>query len=182
MAHATWLAEVLREKGLRVHEEAGWKERGHGGLGEIRGVMLHHTAGPAEGNYPSLAVVRDGTSALAGPLAQLGLARDGTWMVIAAGLAYHAGRGGPWRDVPVDTGNEHLLGVEAESVGTRRDWTEEQLEAYPRGVAALLAHLGLGVERTIAHKEWAPGRKNDPAHWPGDMRAFRDTVAGHLGA
>ncbi|MCP2331453.1 N-acetylmuramoyl-L-alanine amidase [Actinoalloteichus caeruleus] len=177
MAYATWLADALRAQGLRVHEEGGWTSRGHGQLSAIRGVMLHHTAGAATGNFPSLGVVRDGTGSLAGPLANLGLARDGTWFVIAAGLAYHAGAGGPWRDVAANAGNQHLLGIEAESVGTRNDWTEAQLDSYPRGVAALLAHLRMGADRVVAHKEWAPTRKIDPAHWPGDIPGFRDSVA-----
>jgi hypothetical protein len=180
MPNMTWLADVLRQAGLKVHEEPGWKERGHGEMGDIRGVMLHHTAGPAEGNYPSLAIVRDGDSSLPGPRAQLGLGRDGTWFVIAAGEAWHAGKGGPWESVPQDDANQYMIGVEAESVGTRPDWTPEQIDAYPRGVAALLRHLHQPASRALGHKEWAPSRKSDPAFWPGDVDGFRAEVEKHL--
>jgi CubicO group peptidase (beta-lactamase class C family) len=180
MPNMTWLADVLRQGGLKVQEENGWQTRGHGEMGDLRGIMLHHTAGPAEGNYPSLNIVRDGDSSLPGPRAQLGLARDGTWIVIAAGLAYHAGEGGPWESVPKDQGNEFMIGIEAESVGTRQDWTKEQLDSYPRGVAALLKHVHQPASRAIGHKEWAPQRKSDPAFWPGDMDGFRKEVEKHL--
>lgn len=174
----TWLADVLRGAGLAVVESPGWETRGHGVPGPILGVLLHHTAGPASGNYPSLPVVRDGRPGLAGPLANLGLARDGTWYVIAGGVAWHAGAGSiPW--IPGDQGNQHLIGVEAEStgilVGGRADWTPAQLNSYPRGVAALLAHLNLPASRAIGHREWAPTRKIDPAGI--DLPAFRLQVA-----
>lgn len=170
----TWLADVLRAHGLPVREVGGWKTRGHGEMGDVLGVLAHHTAGPATGLYPSESIVVNGRSDLPGPLANLGLARDGTWIVIAAGQAWHAGTGSySW--CPANTGNTHLIGVEAESVGTRDDWTDAQHGSYPRGVAALLSHLGLPASRLIGHKEWAPTRKIDPAFW--DMNAFRTSVA-----
>lgn len=176
MPYLTWMADVLRSAGLSVQEVGGWRTRGHGQMSDVRGVLLHHTAGAATGSYPSLGVVRDGRPGLAGPLAQLGLARDGSWLVIAAGQAWHAGLGYvAW--CGRDNGNQHLIGVEAESTG-RGDWTPAQLVSYPRGVAALLRHLGLGPDRAIGHKEWAPTRKIDPSGWPGDMNGFRAQVAG----
>jgi hypothetical protein len=175
---ATWLADALRAGGCAVDERIvpDWQQRGHtdGGFSPI-GVLGHHTAGPTSGDYPSLRTVRDGRPGLPGPLANLGLTRAGVWFPVAAGRAWHAGAGScPW--VPGNDGNGRLIGIEAESAG-RGDWTPAQLESYPRGVAALLRHLGVGADRFIAHKEWAPGRKTDPAGWPGDMNGFRATVA-----
>ncbi|WP_165401355.1 peptidoglycan recognition protein family protein [Herbihabitans rhizosphaerae] len=163
-----------------MREVPGWQSRGHGELGDLRAVLLHHTAGPASGNYPSEGTVVNGRPGLDGPLAQLGLARDGTWVIVAAGQAWHAGNGAH-PGIPTNAGNRHMLGVEAESTG-RGDWTPAQLDAYPRGVAAILRHLRLGADRAIAHKEWAAprGRKIDPAGWPGDMAGFRAAVAHHL--
>src|SRR5215208_469569 len=88
-----WLPEVLEEVGLKVAEQTGWRTRGHGDVGSIKGVICHHTAGARTGNMPSLGVVTNGRPGLSGPLAQLGLGRDGTWFVIAAGRASHAGKG-----------------------------------------------------------------------------------------
>ncbi|MCP3805365.1 N-acetylmuramoyl-L-alanine amidase [Allokutzneria sp. A3M-2-11 16] len=173
----TWMPDVLRAAGLHVIEVDGWQTRGRGAMGEIRGVLLHHTAGPRAGIFPSHNVLVNGRPGLAGPLCNLGLGRDGTWYVIAAGLAHHAGAGYvPW--CGRDNGNHHLIGVEAESTG-QGDWSGAQLESYPEGVAALLRHLRLGPDRALGHKEWATprGRKIDPAGWPGDLTGFRDDVA-----
>ncbi|MCO1575375.1 N-acetylmuramoyl-L-alanine amidase [Crossiella sp. SN42] len=158
-------------------ETPGWTTRGHGATRDIRGVLLHHTAGPPNGVFPSRRVLIEGRPGLAGPIANLGLDRDGTWHLIAAGLASHAGKGYlPW--VGRDNGNFHLIGIEAESTG-RGDWTAAQRDSYPLGTAALLAHLSLPAHRAVAHKEWTT-RKIDPAGWPGDMNGFRATVARHL--
>lgn len=171
----TWMADTLRRAGLQVREVPGWQNRGHGNVGPIVGVMLHHTAGPATGDFPSQDVVVNGRPGLPGPLCNLGLTRSGVWVVVAAGLAYHAGSG-YWGPAGTN-GNTHTIGVEAESTG-RGDWTEVQHEAYPRGVAALLLRLGLGADRAVAHKEWAPTRKIDPAGWRwGDMGGFRKDIA-----
>lgn len=180
VAYMTWLADVIREAGLDVQEESGWRTRSatRAGMSDIRGVIMHHTAGPATGNYPSLNTVKNGRPGIPGPLSQLGLARDGTVIVMAAGSANHAGNGS-WPGIPTNNGNPHLIGIEAESTG-RGDWTKAQLDTYPRLVAALLKHLGLPVSRAIAHMEWAPARKIDPAGWPGGMKGFRDSVAAHM--
>jgi hypothetical protein len=107
------------------------------------------------------------------------LARSGTWVPIAAGRCWHAGNAdnpSAWPWVPNGDANGHLIGIEAESTG-HGDWTAEQLDSYPRGVAALLAHMGAGPDRFLGHLEWAPSRKVDPAGWPGGMGAFRATLA-----
>jgi peptidoglycan hydrolase-like protein with peptidoglycan-binding domain len=59
---------------------------------------------------PSLRVLIEGRSNLPGPLAQLGLGRDGTCYVIAAGRCNHAGAG-LWQGV--STGNSSFIGTEA---------------------------------------------------------------------
>lgn len=174
MPDLTFMPDVLRDAGLPVRVVPGWESRGHGAMNTVLGVLVHHTAGAATGLFPSERVVVEGRSGLAGPLCNLGLDRAGTWIVVAAGQAWHAGTGSaPW--CPANQGNSRLIGVEAESVGTRDDWTAAQRESYPRGVAALLRHLGLPASRVIGHKEWAPGRKIDPAFW--DMNAFRADTA-----
>lgn len=179
----TQLGDVLRKAGLPVREIPGWKTAGHGAMAQVLGVLAHHTAGAAKGEgvlgglripgYPSLDIVVNGRPGLDGPLANLGLTRDGTWVTVAAGQAWHAGTGSaPW--CPANAGNSHLIGVEAESVGTRDDWTDAQRGSYPRGVAALLSHFNLPASRAIGHKEWTT-RKIDPAFW--GMNQFRVDVA-----
>lgn len=165
----TDLATAARKSGLPVIEVDGWRDRGHGPLTAVETIACHHTAGPTTGNYPSLAVVRDGRPGLDGPLAQLGLGRDGTVYVIAAGVCWHAGE-----VKQTDYDNWHAIGIEAEATGTA-PWPEVQMDAYARLCAALCDHYDVPVSRVLGHKEiCAPvGRKVDPNF---DMAAFRDRV------
>lgn len=175
----TNLADVLRGAGLHVIEAPGWRTRGHGQMSSVRGVLWHHTATSAKaaGDYPSQRIVTEGRSDLAGPLCNVGLGRNGTWYIIAAGLAYHAGAGS-YPGVG-SNGNGYLIGVEAEHPGTAgTPWPPAQIDSYRRGTAALLRAHGLGADRCISHREWAPRRKIDPIGL--DMAAERRFVANYL--
>lgn len=176
--YLTDLADVCRTSGLRVIEVPGWRARGHGGMTSVRGVICHWTATPDTTRpsepYPSLGIVRDGRTGLPGPLANVGLGRDGTVYCIAAGLAYHAGVG-YWPGIG-SNGNAHAIGIEAEEGGDG-DWTAAMIDAYPRLVAALQTHYRFPAGNAIGHHEWSPGRKIDIRSWPGGMAAFRRTVS-----
>lgn len=178
MAYAlTWLADVLRAAGCVVVERPDWQTRGRAEMGTVRGVLCHHTAGPASGNAPSLALVEHGRVDLPGPLSHLVLGRDGTFYVLAAGRCNHAGAG-EWEGITA--GNTSFIGIEAENMGTAADpWPAEQVLAYARGVAAILRHIGAPAIMCAGHKEYAlpKGRKIDPSF---DMDAFREQVAAFL--
>lgn len=171
----TWLPGVLRDAGLKVAEVDGWETRGRGDIGPIKGVLCHHTGVKAPGVMPTLRALingRTGKKPLNGPLSQLGLARDGTIIVIAAGKANHAGEG-RWRGF-VNNANSGLIGIEAENSGAPGDkWPDYQMDAYRRCVAAILKHIGQDVDCCIGHKEYAPKRKVDPSF---DMTVFRAGV------
>ena len=173
-----WLPQVLKDAGLKVAVVDGWENRGHGDVGTIAGVICHHTAGPRRGNMPSLGILKNGRRDLPGPLAQLGLGRDGTFYVVAAGRCYHAGSG-VWQGIT--TGNSSFIGIEAENTGGADDfpWPSVQLEAYQRGVAAILKRIGRSAHHCAGHREYATpsGRKIDPSF---DMEAFRSSVAAIL--
>lgn len=167
-----WLADAARLTGYPVVECSGWKTRGHGGFRVLEGVVGHHTAdGPGE--YPSLNIVTKGRADLAGPLCNYGLGRSGTVYVVAAGVAWHAGASAwaGFKDL-----NDEFLGIEAESAGTRDDWTPAQRDAYPRLVAAALFYMKRDASRFAGHKEVClpKGRKIDPAFI--DLNAFRARV------
>lgn len=167
----TDLADACRKSGLTVLEVDGWQTRGHGDFLGVNSLVCHHTATSAKalGDYPSLRIVRDGRSDLPGPLSQLGLGRNGTVYVIAAGVAYHAGATFyPRQD------NWHAIGIEAEADGLS-SWPEVQLDAYARLCAALAEHYGIPLSNVQGHKEIAKpaGRKIDPNF---DMTAFRTRV------
>lgn len=170
----TWLPTVLMNAGLKLAEDSGWMNRGRREMGPVKGVICHHTGGAKNGNMPSLGLIRAGRSDLPGPLAQLGLGRDGTFYVIAAGRCNHAGRG-QWQGIT--DGNASFIGIEAENTGNPANdpWPEVQLDAYKRGVAAILKHVGQDAKMCCGHKEFAPRRKPDPHTL--DMDAFRNDVA-----
>lgn len=167
----TELATVLRAGGLPVTEVAGWKTRGVGGAGlkAVKGGLCHWTAtAPSRsGDYPSLAVVRDGRSDLRGPLSQLGLSRSGVWLVIAAGKANHAGAVDN-----INYSNDYSIGVEAEYHPSQGAWPTAQYNSYVKGCAVLGAHYGI-VWRGHNEAATPKGRKLDPGF---DMNKFRQQV------
>ncbi|MDP4299008.1 peptidoglycan recognition protein family protein [Leptothrix discophora] len=171
----TWMKARLLDAGLKVADVPGWESHGRGEMGFVRGVMVHHTAGPRAGNMPSLHTLVKGRSDLPGPLAQLGLGRDGTCYLVGAGRANHAGKGS-WRGV--ESGNASFIGIEVENTGTPADlpWPAVQRDALVRAAATLLQHLGQGPEWLVGHKEYAlpAGRKPDPLI---DMDHLREDVA-----
>jgi peptidoglycan hydrolase-like protein with peptidoglycan-binding domain len=174
----TWLPDVLKAADLKVALVDGWKTRGAGDIGHVEGVICHHTGGPRQGNMPSLATIRDGRPDLGGPLSQLGLGRDGTFYIVAAGRANHAGKG-TWMGFA--TGNSSFIGIEAENTGRLNDfpWPNVQIDAYQRGVAAILKHLRKTAQCCAGHREYATpaGRKPDPTF---DMDAFRAAVTAFI--
>jgi hypothetical protein len=174
----TWLPQVLLDAGLKVAEQPGWQNRGRGDVGTIKGVICHHTSGPLKGNMPSLGVVVEGRDDLPGPLAQLCLGRDGTYFVVAAGRCNHAGAGS-WQGIT--TGNSSFIGIEAENTGEIKGpkvdpWPAVQIDAYRRGVAAILKKIKANAIMCAGHKEYAlpHGRKDDPSF---DMNDFRLQVS-----
>src|ERR1700749_673133 len=106
----TWLPEILEAAGLKVAETDNWRTRGRAEMGTVRGVMCHHTATPGhlDKNMPTLDMLIRGRPDLAGPLCQLGLGRDGTFYVVAAGRANHAGAGS-WQGLTA--GNFNFIGI-----------------------------------------------------------------------
>jgi N-acetyl-anhydromuramyl-L-alanine amidase AmpD len=170
-----WLPDVLAGAGLKVSLVDGWETRGDERLGRILGVICHYTATPdTRRNMPTLDLLVRGRADLPGPLCQLGLGRDGTYYVVASGRANHAGRG-EWNGVTA--GNTRLVGIEAENSGRADDpWPAVQLDAYVRGVAAILREIGRTAASCCGHREYALplGRKTDPNF---AMDGFRQRVA-----
>jgi len=174
----TWLSQVLLDAGLKVAEQPGWQNRGRGDVGPIKGAICHHTGGPLTGNMPSLGIIINGRPDLAGPLSQLALGRDGTFFVVAAGHCNHAGLGN-WQGFV--GGNTNFIGIEAENTGKingplNDPWPSVQMDAYRRGVAAILKKIKANAIMAAGHKEYAlpHGRKDDPTF---DMDQFRQQVA-----
>ncbi len=180
----TWLADAFRKNGLRVKEVKDWKSRGRDGTFDPRGVIFHHTASsPNGGPAPALGVVTKGRPDLPGPLCNVLVGRDGTVFLIAAGRCNHAGEGGPFRNVPRDSGNSFLAGVEVENSGVGERWSKQLLDTLDIVYATMLLGLRRRSRWLIAHKEWTT-RKIDPADGHGglDMDRVRARAKRQLGA
>lgn len=165
---AEWIADELRAAGLTVIESPGWKQRGRDPF-TPKVVVAHHTAGPREGDAPSLNVCIKGRGDLSGPLCHVLLSRSGVCHVVAAGVANHAGPGS-WQGVK---GNSNALGIEAENTGRGEPWSRKQLVAFQLCAATLARRIGRDETCVVGHKEWTP-RKIDPAGI--DMDSFRAAV------
>ena len=176
MAKTDGLIRHLKHWGLDVEGSSGWRQRGRPYSFRPKAVIAHHTAsGSQSGNFGSENVVTFGRSDLPGPLCQFLLGRDGKVKVIAGGYANHAGYGGPRAGIPANQGNTYSYGIEAENNGIGEPWSDKQLRAYYRLCAALLVWMGTkDVSKVFAHKEWAAGRKIDPAGI--NMDFFRSQV------
>jgi hypothetical protein len=180
MADPIWLPDVLRAEGLRCDIYPGAFDRGHGDFGNIWGVVCHHTGSFGESPH---GIAEHPTLGLA---SQLYLSPDGVYTLCGVGIAWHAGSGS-WPGIPANGANQVTIGIEAANDGGgtpgkphRSSWSDQQYDAYVRGVAAILRHLNQPASHAIGHKEWAGAAQGK---WdPGaiDMNIFRQDVTAHL--
>lgn len=167
-----WMAASFRHHGLKVKEEPGWRSRGRPYTFTPHGVVFHHTASArTSGPAPAVGTVINGRPDITGPLCNILVARDSRVHLIAAGYANHAGYGGPWGDIPQDSGNRYTVGIEVENDGIGEPWPGPQLDTVAHVGAILLHHFDRSRFYFFGHKEWAPTRKIDPARI--DMDHFR---------
>lgn len=196
---AYWLHDApaaLSDAGLNVHLWPGWatRSRSTGGFDNILAVVAHHTAGPANQDTFSAAQFHYEASPVR-PVGNITLGRDGLVIFGAAGATNTQGAGGPTvlskGTIPLDQGNRYGIAIEACNNGIGEVWPEAQLDAYRRCCAVLCDLYGLDPLRdVIAHYEYAPNRKIDPAGGTGqspyailtdrylrwDMPRFRNDV------
>jgi hypothetical protein len=156
---------------FKVREVDGWKNRGRDLVSppaspafKGRGSVNHHTAGagPSAGNAPSLGIVVNGRgqpNPLNGPLANVLQAYDNTAIVVAAGVANHAGSGS-WRGL---SGNSSVYGLEVEHPGTTKV-TQKRVMAMASIHACFLWRPGgsdIDPRMTCQHREWSDVGKPD---------------------
>ena len=193
MSAASFLA-ALKKEGVDTVEVGNWETHnraGHGPWGPIHGVMIHHTV--TRGTQNTVAIVRDGYSALPGPLCHGMIAKSGKVYLVGYGRANHAGLGDPdvlqavidERSAPGDNeatvdGNRAFYGFECENLGDGKDpWPAAQLEAIERVSAAICRAHDWGPLSVIGHKEWQPG-KVDPLGFT--MDSMRERIRTRLGS
>ncbi|WP_319457095.1 MULTISPECIES: N-acetylmuramoyl-L-alanine amidase [unclassified Mycobacterium] len=176
----TFLEDVLKPAlGDRLRTLDGWRDRGHGDFGDVRGVMWHHTGNSRE----SAESIARGRPDLAGPLANLHIAPNGVVTIVAVGVCWHAGVGSyPW--LPTNNANSHMIGVECAWPNIKADgsfdraqpWPDAQIVSMRDVAAALSLKLGVDASHNIGHKEYAGAAQGkwDPNL---DMNWFRAEVA-----
>lgn len=186
--NVTQWASVLKSEGVRVkvNDDASTHNRnGHGRWGDVKGVMVHHTAGT-----DSLRVCRNGTADLPGPLCHAHIDKSGLVTLISTGRTNHAGRGSravfdavlredatPVTGPDEVDGNAYFYGFEIENRGDGKDlYPEAQYDAVVRLVSAVCRHHGWDPLSVIGHKQWTK-RKIDPSF---SVYDFRDAVAARL--
>jgi hypothetical protein len=130
------------------------------------GEMSHHTAGPASGLTPSLALCKRGRTDVPGPLCNGYGGRDLVYRIITMGLANHPGKGGPLTlgrfRIPADSARPFLWGTEWEHPGEEpHRWTDAMRNFTARSNAGILDWLGQPAGHHVEHSTWASGRKID---------------------
>jgi hypothetical protein len=146
-----------------VTEVAGWQSRGSSSF-DPRGSVDHHTAGPATGDAPSLDTIIHGRPDLAGPLANVLIARSNLCYVVAAGRANHAGSGG-WGSL---TAERIRLRDRARERRDRGRTVARRSDRHRRPSSRRLIRDRAGAGTVCRHAEWAPSRKIDTHDVSGD--------------
>jgi N-acetylmuramoyl-L-alanine amidase/LysM domain len=160
------LADVLRRAGLRVREVGGWQQRERGGTGygqvDPIGIVVHHTASSSGWDgQPDVNLLA--LECAVAPMSNLYVDRSGQWWVLAGGATNTNGTGGPWGPIPLVSANSRVIGIEARNNGVGEPWPDVMQDAYVAGVAALADAYEVEPGNILAHHEWAPTRKVDPA-------------------
>ncbi|WP_327435704.1 N-acetylmuramoyl-L-alanine amidase [Streptomyces sp. NBC_01201] len=189
---ATAVLAALRAEGVRVVEVGSWRthNRNHkGAWGPVNGSIVHHTV--TKGTASTVALCRDGHSALPGPLCHGVIAKDGQVHMVGWGRANHAGGGDPsvLAQVTAESyttrpskptrgnatgidGNAHFYGWECENLGDGKDpWPAAQYDAIVRTQAALCRAHGWTAKSVIGHLEWSSDKVDPRGFAMPDLRA-----------
>ena len=152
--------------GKRVNFGPHWDTRGDSWLSGNAPVLVmwHHTAGVGPG-VREWVIHRGSSHAWANAY----IARSGEVTICGAKAQWHAGlgtfKGTRWRRwaIPADQANRHTFGVEIESWGKKRDFTDAQWESIA-ALSCALREAGRwdGFKyRHANHRNWARKRKSD---------------------
>ncbi|MFF2960977.1 N-acetylmuramoyl-L-alanine amidase [Streptomyces sp. NPDC057963] len=195
---AAKVVSALRAEGVRIVEVGNWRTHNRnskGPWGPVNGSIVHHTV--TKGTASTVAMVRDGYTALPGPLCHGMIAKDGRVHMVGWGRANHAGGGDPrvleqviaesygTRPTPPTKGNANgtdgnarFYGWECENLGDGKDpWPRAQYQAIVRVQAALCRAHGWSAKSVIGHLEWS-NDKVDPRGFT--MAELRSDVAERL--
>jgi N-acetylmuramoyl-L-alanine amidase len=154
------LPVLLRALNASFEEVENWKTRKIEGdrVWDCEWVVNHHTANPHASGHESLNwLTYGGLPGVSPPYSHALVGREPKIFLIAAGRANHAGRGGPFKNVPKDSMNAYSYGIEVEAPGRALDFAPGQFELMCKLNAAVLWIVGRPVDRVIRHKDWTDG-------------------------
>ena len=156
---------------------SGW----NGKNGNPQGLVLHHNGGAATestaakdnkdcGKDENGAKYVNRHPDFNSPASQFFLRRCGQLDINAFTQCFHAGKGDfkgtDWsgHNIPKDSANGYLMGIEIASKGKKNDFTEAQWETLAKLAVCLKDLYGwkdLSTYYFPRHKDWAGSRKND---------------------
>jgi hypothetical protein len=150
------LREAFRDHGVKYETTSHTNPGRNAWSDGLRAATVHHTAG--KNSLRHLQSFRwGGCNALIQHGGYNGPKNDGVAVILAWGSAWHSGTGGPWKGV-AGKDSAHLVswGIEIESLGTKKDMTDAQIETTARMLAALV-DLGMPIEHIHRHEDWTDG-------------------------
>lgn len=164
--YLTDLAGLVRSLGITTIEESGWQTRARSSGGYDSGrpdhVMVHHTASnPATDGQSDVDYMCHHSKNK--PIANLYLNRSGKVWIMAGGATNTNGKGTCPHCGTTDNMNARAIGIEAANNGVGEPWPTIQQDVYNKLVGGLCGHYTIPNAAVIAHFEYAPDRKIDPA-------------------
>ncbi|MFF2960483.1 N-acetylmuramoyl-L-alanine amidase [Streptomyces sp. NPDC057963] len=189
---ASAVLTALRAEGVTVVEVGNWRTHNRntkGAWGPLNGSIVHHTV--TKGTASTVAMVRDGYTALPGPLCHGMIAKDGRVHMVGWGRTNHAGGGdahvldqvitesyGTHPTPPTKgnangtDGNARFYGWECENLGDgKAPWPKVQYDAIVRVQAALCRAHGWSAKSVIGHLEWSSDKVDPRGFTMADLRA-----------
>jgi hypothetical protein len=123
----------------------------------LRAATVHHTAGKNSADYLATAWSLPGANVCINNGEYNGASKDGRAVILSYGDCWHSGDGGPWSGV-AGKNSLHLVswGIEIESLGTKKDISDKQVETVGRMLAALV-DLGMPQGNIHRHADWTDG-------------------------
>lgn len=150
-------AELARDRGVTVRFDAGWSRNGRAGLRPV-GHVNHTTEDRSQLSEPRMReVLRNGHGSISGnAICNAAIMRSAELWVIAAGVAWHAGRGS-WKG---HGGNSRWLGTEYQR-SRGRPLSADQLDVGRIWDWALMQAFGWPPGMVPDHFDYAGARKQD---------------------
>lgn len=207
MAKAMTAAQMLaamKKWGVQYKEYPGWQTRGRGPMGDVHGVIIHHTGSDSQSDsyLKFLAEIGRPDDGIPAPLCNSATDMDGDVWLIAATRANHAGAGSTatlthvidedyagtaYKGPELKPGTDNIGGTAANGMyygnEVRFDggqpMTVKQFASAVRWAAAICDFHGWSAMSVIGHREHTH-RKPDPQSC--FMYTFRGAVAALLKA